>query len=182
MTAPANSLAGQTVTVGSIVFTDLVGFTEYNDAVGDQAAAAVLDRQSEMVAAALCGCQSGRVVKEIGDGLMLAFGSPVEALDTALCLLRSVESARAAGTFPLSMRMGMHHGQAVVRGDDLVGNTVNIASRVAALAGPGELLVSDSVVDAQSGHSLPAALSPIGPARVKGVHEPIWLHRVTASA
>jgi len=132
------------------------------------------------VGKALSTCRTGRVVKEIGDGLMLAFDSPVEALDTAVCILRCVQQARAEGTFPLAMRMGMHHGEAMVRGDDLIGHTVNVAARVAAMAGPGELLVSDSVVDAQSGHSLPAALSPIGPARVKGVHEPIWLHRVTA--
>jgi adenylate cyclase len=180
MTALANPLTGQTVRVGAIVFTDLVGFTEYNDAVGDHAAAEVLDRQSEMVSNAMSTCRTGRVVKEIGDGLMLAFDSPVEALDTAVCILRSVAQARAEGRFPLAMRMGMHHGEAVVRGDDLIGHTVNVAARVAALAGPGELLVSDSVVDAHSGHSLPAALSPIGPARVKGVHEAIWLHRVTA--
>jgi adenylate cyclase len=180
MNAVADPLAGQAVTVGAIVFTDLVGFTEYNDAVGDQAAAEVLDRQGEMVGHALSTCRGGRLVKEIGDGLMLAFDSPVEALDAAVCILRSVEQARAAGTFPLAMRMGMHHGAAVVRGDDLIGHTVNIAARVAALAGPGELLVSDSVLGAAGGHQPEAMLSPIGPARVKGVHDPVWLHRVTA--
>lgn len=180
MTELAGPLTRQAVTVGSIVFTDLVGFTEYNDAVGDEAAAEVLDRQGQMVADALAACTGGRLVKEIGDGLMLAFDSPVDALDTAVSILVAVERARAEGTFPLAMRMGMHHGEAVVRGDDLVGHTVNVAARVAALAGPGELLVSDSVVDASAGHSPPATMSPIGPARVKGIHDPIWLHRVTA--
>lgn len=180
MNAVANPLTGQTVAVGSIVFTDLVGFTEYNDAVGDHAAAEVLDRQSEMVAHVLSTCKGGRLVKEIGDGLMLAFDSPVEALDAAVCILRSVEQTRADGAFPLAIRMGMHYGEAVVRGEDLIGHTVNVAARVAALAGPGELLVSDSVLGAAGGHRPGATLAPIGPVRVKGVHDPIWLHRVTA--
>ena len=166
--------------VGSIVFTDLVGFTEYNGIVGDEVASGVLDRQSEIVTQALSPYPTGRVVKEIGDGLMLAFESPVDALAAAVKILCSIERARADGTFPLAMRMGMHHGRAIVRGDDLVGQSVNIASRVADLAGPGELLVSDSVIAAHKGHAPPATLSPIGPARVKGVDEPIWLHRVTA--
>ena len=128
---------------------------------------------------ALSPYPTGRVVKEIGDGLMMAFQSPVEALAAAVSILCCIERARSDGTFPLAMRIGMHHGQAIARGDDLVGQTVNIASRVAALAGPGELLVSDSVVTAHNGHAPAATLSAIGPARVKGVDEPIWLHRVT---
>ncbi len=165
--------------VGSILFTDLVGFTEYNGIVGDDVAAGVLDRQSDLVTHALSPYPTGRVVKEIGDGLMLAFESPVEALAAAVGILCCIERARADGTFPLAMRMGMHHGKAIARGDDLVGQTVNIAARVADLAGPGELLVSESVVTAHAGHAPAATLSPIGPARVKGVDEPIWLHRVT---
>ncbi len=174
------ALSSSATVVGSIMFTDLVGFTEYNGIVGDEVAAGLLDRQRELVTEAIAPYFTGRVVKEIGDGLMLAFESPVEALAAAVSILWCIERARADGSFPLAMRMGMHHGQAIARGDDLVGQTVNIASRVADLAGPGELLVSDSVVAAHAGLAPAAALSPIGPARVKGVDEPIWLHRVTA--
>ncbi len=176
MTACLDSSA---TVVGSIVFTDLVGFTEFNGAVGDLEAARVLDIQNELVGAALAGCPTGRVVKELGDGLMLAFTSAEEALACAIAILRAVEGARASGTFPLSMRMGMHHGVAIARGSDVIGQTVNIAARVSGLAGPGELLVSESVIDAHCELDPPRALCPIGPARVRGVVEPIWLHRIT---
>jgi adenylate cyclase len=171
--------ANSDVVVSSILFTDLVGFTEFNGAVGDIEAARVLDMQSQIVMGALASCSSGRVVKEIGDGLMLSFGSPIEALACSIAILCAVDAARAGGTFPLAMRMGIHHGAAIARGDDLVGQTVNIAARVSDLAGPGELLVSDSVIHAHGEQPPPNELSPIGPAHVKGVDEPIWLHRLT---
>jgi class 3 adenylate cyclase len=72
----------------------------------------------------------------------------------------------------------MHHGEAIVRGSDLVGQTVNIAARVADLAGPGELLVSSTVVSTMPAGETGLRLEPIGPTRVKGVTRPIWLHRV----
>jgi class 3 adenylate cyclase len=76
--------------------------------------------------------------------------------------------------------MGMHLGAVVERGDDFVGQTVNIAARVADLAGPGELLVTEQVVRSlsDSGNGGVGAFRAIGPTRVKGVGEPIWLHRL----
>ena len=109
---------------------------------------------------------------------MLWFGSAADGLESAVALMAAVGSARAAGTFPLAVRMGIHHGEAVSRGNDLVGQTVNIASRVSALAGPGELLVSESVVTACETSALPVRLRPIGPTVMKGVGDPIWLHRL----
>ena len=134
--------------VGSIVFTDLVGFTEFNGAVGDAAALALLDAQTHLVDEVIGACSDARLVKEIGDGLMLWFGSPADAVRCSLALLAAVDRARHDDTFPLAVRMGGHHGQAMVRGDDLVGQTVNIAARISDLAGPGELLVSDELIEA----------------------------------
>lgn len=74
--------------------------------------------------------------------------------------LAAFERARRVDGFALAVRMGLHRGEAIGRGDDFVGQTVNVASRVAALAGPGE------------------ATEAIGPATIRGVSEPIWLHRV----
>ena len=168
------------VRVGSILFTDLVGFTEYTDVVGDAAALGVLDEQAAIVGSSFEVGPDARVVKELGDGLMLWFGSPAQALDVAACVQRALIEARDAGRFPLSMRMGLHHGEVVARGDDFVGRTVNIASRVSDLAAPGELLVSEAMVEAVNGLSS-AGFDPIGPARIRGVSEPIWLYRLTTS-
>ena len=165
--------------VGSVVFTDLVGFTEFNGAAGDVAALAVLDTQTRLVHGVLGDCEGARLVKEIGDGLMLWFASPVDAVRCSLAMLDAIDRSRSSDDFPLAVRMGGHHGPAIVRGDDLVGQTVNIAARISDLAGPGELLVSDELIGAC--RTLAAQAHPIGAAQVKGVDHPIWLHRVTAA-
>lgn len=163
--------------VGAILFSDLVGFTEYNGAVGDAAALTLLDRQTEIVTDVIGRCPQARLVKELGDGLMLWFGVPADAVTCALAILETVACDRAANTFPLAVRMGAHHGPAIARGDDLVGQAVNIAARICDLAGPGELLVSDELIAACQ--HLPSAAQPLGAAQVKGVVEPVWLHRLS---
>ncbi len=164
--------------IGSILFTDLVGFTEYTDAVGDVAALDVLDQTSEMADKVLAEHHGSRVVKELGDGMMIWFDTATDGLEGATELLAAIDEARSTDGFPLAVRMGLHHGSAIPRGDDLIGQAVNIAARVSALAGPGELLVSDDVVT-ECGDSAPlAALQPLGPVTVKGVQEPIWLRRL----
>jgi adenylate cyclase len=168
-------------TVGAALFTDLVGFTEYTDSVGDVAAVGVLDKQTEIAGSVLEAHADARIVKELGDGLMIWFESAHDGLAGAVSLMAAIERARTEGSFPLSIRMGLHHGEAIERGDDLVGQTINIAARVSALAGPGELLVSDEVVVACGAGAGELRLSPIGPVSVKGVQEPVWLQRVATS-
>lgn len=162
---------------GTVVFTDLVGFTEYNDVAGDAAALSVLDEQTRIVAALLEEPGQARVVKELGDGLMLWFESPVGALEVAVGFQQAVSTARDAGRFPIAVRIGMHHGEAVVRGSDFIGRTINVASRVADVAGPGEVLASEQFV-AEVTSTTPRTFAPIGPVRIKGVHDPIWLYRL----
>ncbi|MGI9645523.1 MAG: adenylate/guanylate cyclase domain-containing protein [Ilumatobacteraceae bacterium] len=166
------------VSTGSILFTDLVGFTEYNEAVGDARAVGVIDRQRRAVDDRLVDLGDARVVKEIGDGLMLWFASATVGLRCSVALLEDIDEIRAAGDFPLPVRMGLHHGESVVRGEDLIGRAVNVAARVSALAGPGELLVSEEATLAAGDAALDVPLRPIGPVTVKGVPTPIWLNRV----
>ncbi len=165
--------------VGAVLFTDLVGFTEFTDAVGDVAALEVLETQLRLVGSVLDSTPDARIVKDMGDGLMLWFGSAADGLAGAIDLLVAIEAARDEGLFPLAVRMGLHHGEAIARGDDLVGRTVNIAARVADLAGPGELLVSEDALDVAGRLPSDLGLQAIGPAAVKGVRDPIWLHLLT---
>ncbi len=161
---------------GSFLFTDIVGFTEFTDAEGDEAAVAVLDLQGELL---LRVTEDGdaRVVKELGDGALLWFADASHALRASTSLRRALGQARLARTMPLAVRMGLHHGPATARRDDLVGHTVNVASRIAALAGPGELLISDDVVAAAGSVPDGLRLQPVGPVPMRGVERPIWLHR-----
>ena len=109
---------------GTIVFTDIVGFTEFTATRGDVQALELLATQERLVRAALP--EAARIVKEIGDGLLLWFGSPVAALQSAFAVDRSFEAESEAAGAPLWLRIGMHHGRVLARGDDLIGHGVTL--------------------------------------------------------
>lgn len=167
--------ATTTRVVGAIVFTDLVGFTEFTDARGDVAALGVLERQLDIVRDALARSPGGRLVKEIGDGLMLWFASASTAVEAARTIRDRVSAARSA-EFPLAIRVGVHAGEAIGRGNDLIGHCVNVASRIADTAGPNEIVVSDETLAAAG--TIAATAQPIGAVFVKGVSDPVWLSRL----
>lgn len=164
---------------GAVLFTDLVGFTEYTEGEGDVAALGVLEHQTSLMTGVVEHRADARIVKELGDGLMVWFPDPFDGLDGALAMLLAVDAARRADDFPVAIRMGLHVGEVLPRGNDLVGATVNVAARIAALAGPCELLASEVAVHACGERLPPARLDPVGPAPVKGVSEPVWLVRIS---
>lgn len=163
--------------VGSVLFTDLVGFTEFNDARGDDVAIQVLDRQRHLIDGVLGEHPGSRLVKELGDGLMVWCAAAVVAVSVACRFGAAIGVERDAGLFPLAVRQGIHHGPVSERGDDVVGQTVNIAARISDLAGPSELLVSDEVLVA-CGNAELGRVEAIGPVAVRGVSDPVWLHRI----
>jgi len=149
------------------VFIDISSFTPLAGAMGDVAAARVLERFSEIVRRA-AGSSSGRVVKQIGDAFMLAFPEPRSAVACALEI-----DAQAAGEpqFP-AVRAGIHWGTALYREGDYVGTNVNIASRLADVAERHQVLVS-GVVRKESAGVAGVEFVSIGRRRLKGVPEEI---------
>jgi len=162
---------------GAIVFTDIVGFTELTDLHGDDVALQLLAFQDRAVSEALP--ERARVVKEIGDGLLLWFDDAREAVEASLCLQDSF-AEMTTDDIPLWVRIGVHWGSPKRRGDDIVGHDVNLASRIADLAGPGEVLCSGDVFDAVQKVSKPIDITfePLGPVFVRGIAEPVALLRV----
>jgi adenylate cyclase len=190
---------------GAIVFTDIVGFTALTDMHGDDVALALLERQEQMVRAALP--PAARVVKELGDGLLLWFDDPRDAIDTCLRLQRDFDTVNDAadanhgpgptaeptvdfvlplvsvadvGDIPLWVRMGIHWGCPRRRGDDIVGRDVNLAARIVDLAGPGEVLCSEATADV-IGARPGVGFEPLGPVFVRGITEPVPIVRVLAA-
>jgi adenylate cyclase len=126
----------------AVVFVDLSGYTRLTEERGDQVAvgfASTLQREAEAVA----GANDGRLVKLLGDGAMLRFPDAERGLKAALALVRTL-GAQAG----LPAHAGVHAGPVIERDLDLFGRTVNLASRLADAAGPGEVLVSEAVRDA----------------------------------
>ena len=163
---------------GAIVFTDIVGFTQLTDERGDDVALALLERQEKAVRGELP--PDSRVVKELGDGLLLWFGDAREAIDTCLRLQRAFEG-EAEHDVPLWVRMGIHWGCPRRRGDDIVGRDVNLAARIVELAGPGEVLCSETTI-ASVGKIPGVCFEQLGPVFVRGIAEAVPIVRAVAGS
>lgn len=161
---------------GTIVFTDLAGFTEFTDARGDEAALNLLAAQDRLVSQAID--ERGRIVKNLGDGLMLWFDDACAAIDCTLRLQELLEDHSAVDEdLPLWVRIGVHYGKPAPRGDDYFGHDVNVAHRIVELAAPGEVLVSESL-KVKVGEDLPGVIfDEVGPTTMKGIREPVPLYR-----
>jgi adenylate cyclase len=160
---------------GAIAFTDLVGFTEFTATRGDQEALTVLGAQERIVRAALP--EGGRVVKELGDGLLLFLPDSDGAVDVCLEILAGFDRADD-DVMPLWVRAGLHWGRPSRRGDDLVGHDVNVAARIVDVASPGELLCSGAMRAACPSRDGSVEFFELGPVVMKGIPEPIELYRV----
>jgi adenylate cyclase len=164
---------------GTIVFTDIVGFTEFTALKGDADALALLVTQERLVRDAMP--PDARIVKELGDGLLLWFPDSVGALRSTLMLLCRFEQESTATGLPLWVRIGMHHGHPLPRGSDLIGHDVNLASRIVDLAGPGEVLLSEAT-KADIDDQLPdVQFDELGPVVMKGIPTPVRLWRAHTS-
>ncbi len=163
------------VTQGTVVFTDIVGFTEYTALRGDQEALTVLSLQERLVKEALP--PKARIVKELGDGLLLWFEDACAALDACLRLQQRFEE-QSSDDNPLPwVRVGMHSGRPTPRGDDLVGHDVNVAARVVDLAAAGEVLLSEATRAAVADGLPEVTFEELGPVMMKGIPAPIRLYR-----
>jgi adenylate cyclase len=151
----------------TFLFTDLVGFTALTATEGDDRAAEVaLDFYRRV--RSLLPEHSAEEVKTIGDAIMIRCDEPALAVKLGLRIV--TELAEVEGFPPV--RVGMHTGAAVERDGDWYGATVNVAARLCAAAGGGEVLVSDSTRDA-AGRVRRVALGERRLHWLKNVSEPV---------
>jgi adenylate cyclase len=116
----------------------------------------------------------GRIVKTVGDGLLVEFPSAVAAVECALALQRlmSRRNGRAAASQRMDLRIGIHLAEVMVAGDDILGEGVNIAARLEGLARPGGVCLSATAWEQVKGR-LPVAVVELGPQRLKNIAEPV---------
>jgi class 3 adenylate cyclase/alpha-beta hydrolase superfamily lysophospholipase len=146
--------------LSAVLFTDLVGSTERAASLGDEEWKAVLDRHDTAVRIVV-GRRGGSVIKTTGDGVLALFPS------AGFCLAAATEIRRDLAADGLDVRIGAHVGDIDRRGDDVSGLAVNIASRVMAIGGAGEILVTASVVAAVAGQAV--TFERLDNRKVKGV-------------
>jgi len=125
----------------TILFTDIANFTATTESGGERAAIKVLDAHDRVVIPAIAR-NRGRVVKNVGDGIMAAFRDPSDAVAAAGSIITTVAGDGKAG---LRLRIGLDAGRPTRRGEDYIGHTVNLAARLVKRARPGEALVTDAV-------------------------------------
>jgi class 3 adenylate cyclase/DNA-binding transcriptional MerR regulator len=154
----------------AICFVDITGFTDLTEQRGDEAAADLASVMAPLVRRTT-ERHGGKVVKYLGDGVMLYFGHVDDAVSA---MLETVAAVADAGLPPA--HAGIDAGPVVFQGGDYFGRTVNLASRIMERAQPGQVLVSDAVAASVDRERF--ALAPIGPVALKGVARPVHLHAV----
>jgi class 3 adenylate cyclase len=155
--------------LATLLFTDLVGSTERAAALGDRAWRDLLLRHDQVVRAGVAA-HRGRAIKSLGDGWLASFDGPARGVR---CALELRDSLAALG---LEMRGGLHTGEVELLGDDVGGMAVHIAARVAAVAGPGQVVASHTVVGLVVGSGL--EFSEPRQAELKGVPGSWAVHTV----
>jgi class 3 adenylate cyclase/pimeloyl-ACP methyl ester carboxylesterase len=155
--------------LATVLFTDVVGSTAKSAQMGDTAWKGLLDRHHQVVRAML-GRYRGTEVSTAGDGFLATFDGPARGVRCAQAIAGAVQS------LGLEIRAGLHAGEIELAGDDVRGIAVHIGARVGALAGPSEVLVSQTVRDLVAGSGL--TFEDAGEHELKGVPDRWRLYRV----
>ena len=156
----------------TILFTDLVGHTAMMSRLGDERGRAVL-REHETIIRNALKQNGGTELKTAGDGFMASFGSVTRAIECAIAFQRAFAERQGE---PLSVRVGLNAGEPIEEEGDLFGATVILASRIAAQAEGGEILVADTVRGLCSGKGF--LFADRGEFVAKGFEEPVRVYEV----
>jgi class 3 adenylate cyclase len=162
----------------TVVFVDLTGSTGVFELLGNVKATNAITRLTQWLGA-VCVNHNGRVVKYLGDGVLMTFMQSGAAVDAVSAMERLHRQRLEKWPKELRMRLkvGMARGEVVEQQDDCFGDAVNVASRLSDLAGPEQLLATDTVID-----NLPPAhvhrVRSLGPIEIRGRTEPCVVFRV----
>jgi class 3 adenylate cyclase/tetratricopeptide (TPR) repeat protein len=160
----------------TVLFTDIVGSTELASRLGPAEADRVRQGHFSLLRKALAASE-GREVKNLGDGLMVVFGSPSGAVASAVAMQQAVEQDNRRSSAPLGLRVAMSCGEATVEDDDYFGDPVVEASRVCALGEGGQILITETV-KTLAGRRCPHPFTVVGDRELKGLPHPVTICEV----
>ena len=127
--------------LAAIVFTDIVGFTKIT--ADNQSKALDLLNQQKKLLKPIVENHNGQWVKEIGDGLLLTFNTVIDAVNCSIKIQEITKNIES-----LNLRIGVHQGEIIVQENDVLGDDVNIASRIEPFSAKGGIAISNKVNDA----------------------------------
>jgi len=167
--------------LAAILCADVVGYSRFmgTDEAGTLAA---LRAHREAIDPIIAG-RHGRIFKTTGDGLLAEFSSVLDAVDAATAIQAAI-AVRNAGIEPgrrLELRVGVHVGDVIAEGDDVLGDGVNVAARLQEQAPAGGICVSATVRE-QIGDKLKVRFTDLGQRHLKNISQPVRVFRLAADA
>jgi len=171
----------QTRRLTAILAADVAGFSRLMGA--DEAGTARALRKHRAAADPLVAGHGGRIVKTTGDGVLIEFASVVGAVDCAVALqiLAAERNAAIPGDRRMEWRIGVHLGDVLVEGDDILGDGVNIAARPEGIAEPGGICLSEDAFRQVRG-KVEAEFADIGEQALKNIARPVRVYRIGPQA
>ena len=151
--------------LAAIMFTDIVGYTALMG--NDEQKAFELLNKNRQIQKPIIEQFNGRLIKELGDGVMASFNTVSDAVNAAIKIQQACSASKE-----LSLRIGIHEGEIIFENNDIYGDAVNIASRIQTLGIPGSILFSKKVTDEIKNKAEFQTVS-LGSFEFKNVNEPI---------
>jgi class 3 adenylate cyclase len=171
----------------TIVFTDLVGFSDWSLEAGDKATLKLLRRVSDAIEPPMLD-RGGHIVKRMGDGVMAVFQTPEIAIDAVLAANEALKDISVQGYLP-KMRVGIHSGRPSKIGSDWLGIDVNIAARVMERAKKGGIMASGPTLDrlplgrlGELGITIKRMRNPAFTGRIRGVPPGLTMYQLNPAA
>lgn len=157
--------------LAAVLVADVVGYSRLMEADEGAALAALKKLRSEILEPLVAG-HTGRIVKTMGDGVLVEFASAVNAVNCALAIQAKTADGPAPEEQRMSLRIGINLGDVVEEDSDIYGDGVNIATRLEALSPPGGICIAANVHDAVSG-KIDLAVDDLGELRLKNIARPV---------
>src|SRR5215472_1614091 len=163
--------------LAAVLAADVVGYSRLMGA--DEAGTAQALREHRVAAGPVIAEHGGRIVKTTGDGILIEFASVVGAVECALALQRLAAERNTDLSHERRMewRIGVHLGDVLIEGDDILGDGVNIAARLEGIAEPGGICISEDAFRQVRG-KVDAEFADAGEQRLKNIAQPMRVYRV----
>jgi adenylate cyclase len=168
--------------LAAILAADVVGYSHLMQ-LDEAGTLAILKSRRSEVLQPVVSKHRGRIIKLMGDGVLIEFGSAVDAVECAIQLQQAMETANAGlrEDRRITLRIGINLGDVVVEGSDLYGDGVNIAARLEALAEPASVFVSQTVFNHVRG-KVSLGFEDLGEQTLKNMAEPVRVYKVTSTS